>query len=265
MTTVCLLGCGALARVFAQNLNNVFHGSVTLVGAYCRTPDACRTFAENFGCRAAASLEELLTLNPDYVVEFAGGGAVRTSAETILEKTNLITASVGAWADPDFFNRAKATAKRCGTRLFIPNGAVGGLDLLQTYALMGDAHLTIENEKAPKSLNGAPYLAGRTLSETAAETVFTGSVKDAIAGFPKNVNVAVAASLAAAAPDAVVTIHSVPGKTENVHRLKVRNALMHAELMIASKPDPANPKSSTSTAWSVLALLKNLTSEVVVF
>ena len=179
MTTVCLLGCGALARVFAQNLNNVFHGSVTLVGAYCRTPDACRTFAENFGCRAAASLEELLTLNPDYVVEFAGGGAVRTSAETILEKTNLITASVGAWADPDFFNRAKATAKRCGTRLFIPNGAVGGLDLLQTYALMGDAHLTIENEKAPKSLNGAPYLAGRTLSETAAETVFTGSVVDA--------------------------------------------------------------------------------------
>ena len=88
MTTVCLLGCGALARVFARNLNNVFHGSVTLVGAYCRTPDACRTFAENFGCRAAASLEELLTLNPDYVVEFAGGGAVRTSAETILEKTN---------------------------------------------------------------------------------------------------------------------------------------------------------------------------------
>lgn len=86
MTTVCLLGCGALARVFAQNLNNVFHGSVTLVGAYCRTPDACRTFAENFGCRAATSLEELLTLNPDYVVEFAGGGAVRTSAETILEK-----------------------------------------------------------------------------------------------------------------------------------------------------------------------------------
>lgn len=78
-------------------------------------------------------------------------------------------------------------------------------------------------------------------------------------------NVAVAASLAAAAPDAVVTIHSVPGKTENVHRLKVRNALMHAELTIASKPDPANPKSSTSTAWSVLALLKNLTSEVVVF
>ena len=40
---------------------------------------------------------------------------------------------------------------------------------------------------------------------------------------------------------------------------------MHAELSIASKPDPANPKSSTSAAWSVIALLRNLVSDVVFF
>ncbi len=264
MTTVALLGCGALARLFAQHLPDVLP-DVRLTGAFCRTPEACQAFAANFGCRASASLEELLADSPDYVVEFAGGAAVRAHARAVLEKTNLIAASIGAFADPDFFEDVKSVARAHGTRLFLPNGAVGGLDLLQTFALMGGARLEIENEKAPRSLNGAPYLAGRALSETHPETVFTGSVQDAIAGFPKNVNVAVAASVAASAPDALVTIHSVPGAAENTHRIKIRNDLMHAELTIASKPDPANPRSSTSTAWSVLALLKNLTSSVVLF
>ncbi len=264
MTTVALLGCGALARLFARHLPDVLP-DVRLTGAFCRTPEACQAFAADFGCRAAASLEELLADAPDYVVEFAGGGAVRAHARAVLEKTNLITASIGAFADPAFFEDVKSVAQTHGTRLFLPNGAVGGLDLLQTFALMGGARLEIENKKAPRSLNGAPYLAGRALSETQPETVFTGSVQDAIAGFPKNVNVAIAASVAASAPDAVVTIRSVPGAAENTHRIKIRNDLMHAELTIASQPDPANPKSSTSTAWSVLALLKNLTSSVVIF
>ena len=264
MTTVALLGCGALARLFALHLSEVLP-DVRLTGAFCRTTDVCQTFASRFGCRAAASLDELLADNPDYVIEFAGGGAVRAHARAVLEKTNLITASIGAFADPAFLEDLESVARAHGTRLFLPNGAVGGLDLLQTFALMGGARLEIENEKAPRSLNGAPYLAGRALSEAHPETVFTGSVQDAIAGFPKNVNVAVAASVAASAPDALVTIHSVPGAAENTHRIKIRNDLMHAELTIASKPDPANPKSSTSTAWSVLALLKNLTSSVVIF
>ena len=201
MTTVCLLGCGALARVFAQNLNNVFHGSVTLVGAYCRTPDACRTFCREFRFAVPQHRLRNSSRSPPITSWNLPEAAPSEPPQkpSSKKRTSSRRPSVPGRI-PTFSIAPKRRQKRCGTRLFIPNGAVGGLDLLQTYALMGDAHLTIENEKAPKSLNGAPYLAGRTLSETAAETVFTGSVKDAIAGFPKNVNVAVAASLAAAAP-----------------------------------------------------------------
>ena len=98
------------------------------------------------------------------------------------------------------------------------------------------------------------------------EVVFEGGVADAIAGFPKNVNVAVAASLAAGVGEAAkVRVVSRPGAAESVHRVRVSNAQMHAELSIASKPDPANPRSSTSTAWSVVALLKQMASSVVFF
>lgn len=40
---------------------------------------------------------------------------------------------------------------------------------------------------------------------------------------------------------------------------------MHCELFFHSAYDPKNPCSSTSTAWSVLALLKNLESPISYF
>ena len=76
----------------------------------------------------------------------------------------------------------------------------------------------------------------------------------------------VAAALASGTlTDARVQITSDPDSTENIHRISLKNNLMRAELTVAGKPDPANPKSSTSTAWSVVALLKNLASPVQFF
>ena len=98
------------------------------------------------------------------------------------------------------------------------------------------------------------------------EIIFEGSVTDAINGFPKNVNVAVTAALASdTLKCARVQITSDPESKENIHKITLKNALMKAEVTIAGKPDPANPKSSTSTAWSVVALLKNLASPIQFF
>ena len=74
---------------------------------------------------------------------------------------------------------------------------------------------------------------------------------------------AVAAALASGTlNEATVRITSDPLSSENIHRIVLKNKLMRAEVTIAGKPDPANPRSSTSTAWSVVALLKNLASPV---
>ena len=121
-------------------------------------------------------------------------------------------------------------------------------------------------KKAPKSLEGAPYLKGVSLPTDRQEIIFTGSVPEAINGFPKNVNVAVAAALASdSLKTATVQITSDPNTSENIHHIVLKNNLMRAELTVAGRPDPANPKSSTSTAWSVVALLKNLASPITFF
>lgn len=262
MKTVSVIGCGALANVFAKNLP-LLEGTVALKGIWSRTSEKVAAASQAYGCKAYGSLEELLADKPDFVAEFAGGDAVRAYAEQVLAAgIDLICISVGAFADKAFLDRLKAVAEKSGAHLYVPNGAIGGLDMLQIHALTGGAELSIENVKAPRSLEGAPYLKGEPLPTDRRVTVFEGSVADAIAGFPKNVNVAVAASIAAANPDARVSIISDPYTKENSHTIRISNGRVRAELSFFSTPNPQNPKSSSSAAVSVIALLKNITGTV---
>lgn len=94
---------------------------------------------------------------------------------------------------------------------------------------------------------------------------FEGGVEEAVRGFPKNINVAAATASAADAPNVRVRLVARPGLTVNTHHIDVKAGEMHCELFFHSAYDPKNPRSSTSTAWSVLALLKNLESPISYF
>ena len=246
-------------------------GEFELAGGWClEAGEDLGTLAgiAPLGVKASASLEEgVAASKPDIVVEFAGREAVKEYAVRVLEHgSDLVIASIGALADPAFREKLQNAAKEHHHKVYLPNGAIGALDLMQTFALMGEAEVMIGNTKAPKSLEGAPYLRGQSLPTDKKEIIFEGSVTDAINGFPKNVNVAVAAALASdTLKRATVQITSDPESKENIHKITLKNALMKAEVTIAGKPDPANPKSSTSTAWSVVALLKNLASPIQFF
>ena len=173
---------------------------------------------------------------------------------------------MGSLADDELYAALAKAAQESGTRLHLPSGAIGGFDLLRTIALAGTKEVSIESRKGPASLNGAPYLEGRLLSEECEELVFEGSAREAIAAFPKNVNVAVATAVAAADVDRTkVAVRSVPGMKRNTHTIRAASEYTEVCLEISSIPDPANPKSSTTTAWSVAALLKNLASPVQFF
>lgn len=267
MRKIAVIGAGALARIFCREVQNLLSEDYRVNAVMARNREHAEALADQCAAFACTDINDLLAGFPDLVVEFAGRDAVKAYAQPVLAHgSDLVIASIGALADDEFRTNLFTLARYNGRKVYIPNGAIGALDLMQTFALMGEAEVTIGNTKAPRSLEGAPYLNGQSLPTDHKEVIFTGSVSDAINGFPKNVNVAVAAALASDTLDkATVKITSDPQSEENIHHIVLKNNLMRAELTVAGKPDPANPKSSTSTAWSVVALLKNLASPVQFF
>lgn len=148
-------------------------------------------------------------------------------------------------------------------RVHLPAGAVGGLDVLRASMLMEDAEVNITTEKSPQSLNGAPFLAGRALSQDKAEEIFSGSAKEAINHFPENVNVAVATALATTGVEHTkVSVNSIPGYESNKHTIKLVGNTVSVQVIVETTPSPNNPKPSSLAAYSVISLLQNLVSPI---
>lgn len=86
--------------------------------------------------------------------------------------------------------------------------------------------------------------------------MFTGNAKQAIATFPRRVNVAVATSLATTGPEITgVTMHSVPGWVGDDHCITAEIEGVKAVVDICSS-------TSAIAGWSVVGLLRNLASPV---
>jgi len=89
--------------------------------------------------------------------------------------------------------------------------------------------------------------------------VFKGSAKTASEGFPKNVNVAVALSLAGIGVDkTVVKIIADPDATRTRHEIKVIGDFGELSTTVNNLVHPNNPKTSYLAALSAIRKLKNL-------
>ena len=261
--TVAVIGCGALGSIVAGNLERKLGSAYRLTGVLARNITHAKALAEHASCKACQDIEDLLEDRPDYVVELAGVSAVLEYGEAVLRSgSDFVIVSIGALADHATKDRLTRAAEDSGTHIYVVSGAIGGLDVMQTMAIMGVCKASIDNIKPCGSLNGAPYLKGIPLPEDQETLVFDGPVEDAIRGFPKNVNVAVATALASDCPNTRVTIQSSPDAARNCHQICLQNEQAEIHMTFSSKPDPDNPKSSSITAWSVLALLKQLASPI---
>ncbi|MBO7174019.1 MAG: DUF108 domain-containing protein [Burkholderiaceae bacterium] len=261
MQTVSLIGAGALAREFAANLG-VLNGEWTIKSVLGRSPERLDAFCQDFHCEGFTDFEAFIETAGDVVIELAGKPAAQRYAVDVLKTgRRWVSVSIGAYVDEAFRQEVIEAARDHRTEVHLPHGAIGGLDYLLTSSLYKTTPtVAIETRKGLKGLQGAPGMEGLEVDPTRETVVFEGSVQDAVAAFPKNINVAAAASLASDNPNITVRIICSPDAKNNGHRITLDNGLWSGSMQFASLPDPANPKTSISTAWSVLALLKNLSS-----
>ncbi len=160
------------------------------------------------------------------------------------------------------------TAKASGARIIVPTGALLGLDAVRAVAEGHVESVKIITRKPPKGLAGAPYLKERNLSMDdvrVATMIFSGNAREAIRGFPANVNVAVALSLAGIGPDrTMVEIWADPAVTRNTHTIEVVSDSSNLTMTIANIPSTENPATGKVTALSAIAALRRLTAPLVV-
>ena len=117
--------------------------------------------------------------------------------------------------------------------------------------------------KPPKGLTGAPYLEANGISVEGlneAKRVFFGTAREAAAGFPANVNVAAALSLAGIGPDKTrLEIWADPTVTRNTHTIELDADSVRLTMTTENVPSE-NPRTGRNTPLSVIACLRGLTS-----
>ena len=252
-----IVGCGKLGAIVAEAVAGGVLAEYELVGVYSRTRIKAEALAQRMPQQPVVcdSIEELLALRPDYVVEAASPAAMRELALPALRGgASVVTLSIGAFADDVFYTDVMRTAKKCGVRVYVVSGATGGFDVLQTATLMGGATARFFNEKGPDALRGTKVY--DEALQTEQRTVFVGTAKEAIAVFPTKVNVTVAASRASVGPENMhVTMQSTPGFVGDTQRVEIKNEQVHAVVDVYSA-------TSEIAGWSVVSTLLNISSPV---
>ena len=263
--TFVIVGCGFLGNLVADAYQQGLLDEYEFLGAYSKTVEHTRALCERVGGRVCEKIDELLLLQPDYLVEAASVDLLKAVAIPALEQgCSVIPLSIGAFADESFLERAKAAALRGNSKIHIPCGAVGGFDVLQTVALLANSKNQkvegkIEAHKSVGSLKNTPLFLDELETSDKVEKVFDGSAKEAIEILPTKVNVFVATALASLGVEGIETkISTVPDFAGDEYFVTIKTEGYSSSFDLYSR-------TSEIAGWSVVALMRNLASPMIFY
>ena len=259
-----IVGCGTIGSQIAHACQSLLKDKVELV-AIC---DA--------DAKAAAALMKALKKGPAIL-----------GLDEIIEKSGLVVEAASARVSGEVLSKCVKSGRDCmimsvggligqenllkqagdeGVRVYIPSGALCGIDGLKSASIGRIDSVMLTTRKPPKGLEGAPYLKEKKidLSRITGETViFEGSAEEAIRGFPQNVNVSAALSLAGlGAKKTRVKIITAPEYTKNIHEVQIEGEAGRIFTRTENVPSVSNPKTSEMAVFSAIATLRGITDAV---
>jgi len=268
---VGLVGCGAIGATLARAIINGEAGDCILIAVCDVREEKMIKLRDELSMPElfiTTDVNELLSRKDvELVIEAASQRVIQDIGEKVLSAgKNMVIMSVGALSDLELLNRLKDLAKERGVNVFIPSGAICGIDGVKSASVGGLSRVEIRTTKHPHSLEGAPYLIENNidLSElTSPLVVFKGSAKDAARGFPMNVNVAVTLSLAGIGVEkTIVTIVADPDSKRTKHEIFAEGEFGKMTSCVENLVHPKNPKTSYLSALSVIRTLKKITEVI---
>jgi aspartate dehydrogenase len=244
----------------AKRLNRGLPGfALTAVSA--RDTEGAARKLEGLSTRVPIVPIEALEPLADVVVECAPAALLPQIVEPFVQAgKSAIVLSVGALLTNEHLVEK---ARRHGGTIIVPSGALLGLDAVTAAAEGEIRSVKMVTRKPVRGLIGAPYLEEHGIQIdgiTEPMRVFTGTAREAGAGFPANLNVVVALALAGIGPDrTTIEIWADPALTRNTHRIEVESDSASFSMSIENIPSE-NPRTGRITALSVIACLRKMTA-----
>ena len=203
----------------------------------------------------------------DLVFEAASVRAAAQVCELALKKRKpIILMSTGGFLQ----NREKLTrlAKQYKTKIYLPSGALCGLDGLKAARQIGKfKNLKITSTKPPRGFEGAPGLSSyqqkKLRNHNKPFYLYKGNVWEAIKRFPANVNVAATLALASGELDKLqVWVRADPNSKFNQHEIFAEGEFGELRAVTRNVPSALNPKTSALAIEAALGLIERLESYV---
>jgi aspartate dehydrogenase len=260
-----LVGCGAIGTEIAMAIDR---GDIAaeLVAVFDRNEDRAGELIKCLKAQPMLSDLEDLVERSEIVVEAASQRAVMEVAKASLERgRDLMIMSVGALLDRYVYRMVENLARENGCRVYIPSGAISGLDGLKSAGAGKIDIVTLTTTKNPKGFKGAPYVEDMKIDLDAISeptVIFEGPAEEAVKAFPANVNVAATLSLTARGLRVMVKIVADPKIDINVHQISAEGDFGRITTRVENVPSPRNPKTSYLAALSAIATLRSMAEPI---
>ena len=262
MKRVAIVGCGAIGTEIARAIDEGYI-KAKLVALFDVVREKCEKLASSLTrvkpC-VVSSIDELLNLKPEIVVEAASQDAVREYGEKILRSGAwLVVLSVGALMDDSLLEKLQKAARDANSLIVIPSGAIAGLDAVKALRRVGISRVLLRTHKPPQSIKPCEAIHFDSSKVIQPTIVYRGKASEAVKLLPFNVNVSATLSLATGV-DAEVEVIADPTIDRNVHEIVVESKVSKITIRVENVPSPNNPRTSYLAVLSVIELLRRLCS-----
>lgn len=263
MLNIGIIGTGNISRFLLEEIegeNKTLNEQITISAVFGRNKEKGNELSKLYHVDFYNDMDQFLQCPTDLIVEAATVEVAQEHSERALKSgKDLILSSVGAMGDAEFYQRIEQVAKQEARQVYIPSGAIGGIDVIKATNVLGKLKsVSLTTKKPPHSL-------GLDANIEREKVMFEGTAGEAIQKFPKNINVSIVLSLAGVGTEKTkVKIVADPTIDKNTHVIGASGDFGTFEFTVENEPMPSNPKTSYLAALSILSTLQSKNKPIVI-
>jgi aspartate dehydrogenase len=261
-----IIGCGAIGSSLAGAIILDLAQKTALSGLYdIKKENAVKLAGKLSNLKLVMPDLKSLIRRSDFIIEATRAEDASSIAEEVLSSSrSIMIMSVGGIIGK--YQELTALAEKKKVKIFIPSGAICGIDGLKALSVGKISRVVLTTKKPPKAFEGVTYLTKKNINLdglTEEKVVFDGNADLAVIAFPQNINVAAAISIAGIGPEnTVVRIVASPHISRNIHEIEIESEAGKIFTRTENVIHPDNPKTSFLAVLSAIAALKGILSPI---